>query len=124
MKKWYRGEKTIFEWPVGFAFLIERESRMVRYFKTFLETRIYNQVSKQLNLNATVIREREAKLRNGEKFRDLIPFKAVRVEDSIQTIFMLLGICLASCICLAILEYAKYNGALLSKRRKLILSRK
>lgn len=61
-KKWYRGEKTIFERQVGFAFTVWRESRMVRYFNLFMDSGIYNRISNLITLDATLHREREAKL--------------------------------------------------------------
>lgn len=109
-KNWYRGAKNIFEGQAGFALHVGRESRMVRYFKLFLESGIYSQISKLVWLNATILRDREVKLAKDKKFRhSASSFKVVRLGGSIQTIFILDCICLAACICLGVLEYVKYN---------------
>ncbi|XP_035713914.1 uncharacterized protein LOC110857739 [Folsomia candida] len=109
-KSWYRGEKTIFESLVGFTLRVGRESRMVRYFKMFLDAGIYSQVANQVALDATLLRERKAKFGNYEKFRYATSFQAVRLGDSIQTTFILLTTCLAVCFCGVVVEYASYNG--------------
>lgn len=67
-KKW--GDKSIFERQVGFIFHVGQESRMVRYFKMFLDSGIYFHVSFRLvSLNATILREREANSGKVEKLR-------------------------------------------------------
>lgn len=106
-KKWYRGRKTVFERPVGFNFYVRRESRMVKYFKLFFDSGIYSPVSNRIGLNAALLREREGKDEN--KFWYSRFATAIRLGDSIQTIFILLAICVLSCVALFVVERGKYN---------------
>lgn len=123
-KKWYRGGKTIFERRFGFMFTVWRESRMVRYFKLFVDSGIYNRVSNQVALNANILREREANLGKSEKFRYAeMSFKVVQLGDSIQTVFILLAICLGVSCCVVVFECGKYNRAAIAKRGALICAR-
>lgn len=110
-KKWYSGEKTIFQKPVAFVLLVWRESRMLQYFKLFLSSGIYHQVTRQVSLNATVFRGREDKVRKKGGFRYGTSFREVGLDDSIQTIFILLLTCLAGSFCLFSIEYIKQNRA-------------
>lgn len=87
---------------------------MVRNFKMLMDSGIYTRVSKQVVRNATLLREREAKWEKDSKFRDDTFFKAVRIGDSVQTVFILLGICLGMCSGLAVFEHVKYYGPLVS----------
>lgn len=79
---------------------------MVWYFRMFLDSGIYTRASNQIALNDTINREREAKVGDDEKFRS---FRVVRLSDNIQTVFIVLFTCLASCLGLAIFEYLKFN---------------
>lgn len=120
-KKWYRGEKTIFEVPAGIILLVGRESRVLQYLKLFLSSGIYNQVSDQFTKNETLGRETEAKLEKHEKFRHAATsFRVVSLGDSIQTIFILLVACLAACFCLAVIEYVKCNRANVEETVRLV----
>lgn len=116
-KKWYRGEKTVFEMPAGFTFQVGKESKMVFYFKLFLQSGIYIRVSNQVKQNATLLKEREAKKRNKDQVMDQFQYvTAIRLEDNVQTIFILLVICLGLCVCIAVVEYVKYNRAIIASR--------
>lgn len=120
-KKWYSGKKTIFESPVGFILLVWRESRMLQYLKTFLSSGIYSHMSDQLIINATILREREAKLKKREKLPyAATSFQVVKLGDSIQTVFILLVTCLAVCLCWFIIEYTEYNRLNIAKGAVLI----
>lgn len=111
-KKWYRGKNDILTSPIGFSFKVWRESRMMQYFNGFLESGIYNQISNRLTINATILREREAKRGKGKgegkKGQGHTSYMDVRLEDNIQTVFILLGTCLGVCVLIAGIEYAMY----------------
>ncbi|OXA44262.1 hypothetical protein Fcan01_20938 [Folsomia candida] len=89
-----------------------------RNYPTKSDSGIYNRELNRVRANATLSRKIEVKL---TKFRYATEVKAVQLGDSIQTIFILHGICLAVSLCLAVLEYLAGNGRIIVKRVALSL---